>query len=127
MFLDETWVNQNECVGKCWTVGDGVVAPKLNSGYGSRFIVLHAGSEEGFLQGAILLFKSTNGAKGDYHDSIDHDKFKKWFQDHLVLNIRERPLIMLDNASYHSKIEKKAPTCCNNKSGFLLTIYHMIH
>ncbi|KAG0714021.1 hypothetical protein GWK47_014949 [Chionoecetes opilio] len=43
VFIGETWINQNECVGKCWTVGDGTVGPKLKTGKGSRFIVLHAG------------------------------------------------------------------------------------
>lgn len=116
VYIDETWVNQNECVQRCWTVADGSVGPKLKTGKGSRFIVVHAGSEEGFVQGALMLFRSKFGAKGDYHDSMDHEKFKRWFEEQLLPNINERSLIIMDNASYHSKIENKIPTCSNRKS-----------
>lgn len=116
VFIDETWINQNECVGQCWTVADGTVGPKLKTGKGSRFIVLHAGSEQGFVEGALLMFRSKNGAKGDYHDSMDHEKFQKWFQEQLLPNIEQGSLIIMDNASYHSKVENKVPTSSNKKS-----------
>lgn len=29
MYTGETWVNQNECMQKCWTASDGVVGRKL--------------------------------------------------------------------------------------------------
>lgn len=116
VYLDETWINQNECIGHCWTVGDGTVGPKLKTGKGSRFIVLHAGGEQGFVQDALLMFRSKNGVKGDYHDCMDHEKFKKWFEEQLLPNLEERSLIIMDNASYHSKIENKTPTSSNRKS-----------
>ena len=115
VYVDETWVNQRDSVGKCWTVGDGSVGPKVKSGKGSRFIVLHTGGINGFIPGALLMFKSKNG-KGDYHDCMNHDTFKKWFEEQLLPNIPERSLIIMDNASYHSKMLNKAPSYSNKKS-----------
>ncbi|KAG7167335.1 hypothetical protein Hamer_G030362 [Homarus americanus] len=43
VYLDETWINQNQCVERCWTVNDGSAGPKLKSGRGARFIIAHAG------------------------------------------------------------------------------------
>lgn len=57
VFLDETWVNQNGCVGQCCSVADGAVEPKTKSGKGSRFIVLHVGGVQGFIPGALLMFR----------------------------------------------------------------------
>lgn len=53
MFLDETWVNQNEAVNKCWTADEKDVGPKLKTGKGGRFIIVHAGGKERFVLGAL--------------------------------------------------------------------------
>ena len=78
VYLDETWVNQNESIKKCWTTADGSVGPKLNTGRGSRNINLHAGGEEGFVPGGLLMFRSRNGNKGDFNDSMNHECFREW-------------------------------------------------
>ncbi|KAK4307375.1 hypothetical protein Pmani_020894 [Petrolisthes manimaculis] len=31
VYVDETWVNQNECVEQCWTISDGSVGPKIKT------------------------------------------------------------------------------------------------
>lgn len=115
IYLDETWVNQNECVRKCWTTKEGNVGPKVKTGKGSRFIIVHAGSKEGFVPGGLLMFKSRNGNKGDYHDSMNHETFLAWFKNQLLPNIPPTSLIIMDNASYHSKLLNKAPTTCSRK------------
>ena len=116
VFLDETWVNQNISVEKCWTNEEGSVGPKLKSGKGARFIIVHAGTDEGFVPGGLLMFKSKNGSKGDYHDSMDAEKFKMWFETQLMPNIKDKSLIIMDNAPYHSKLLNKVPTINNRKS-----------
>ena len=57
IFVDETWVNQNVTVEKCWTNEDRSVGPKTKSGRGSRSIIVLSGSDEGFVAGALLMFK----------------------------------------------------------------------
>lgn len=116
VFLDETWVNKNECVHKCWThQSDGKVGPKIKTGKGSRFIILHAGGAQGFIPGALLMFKSQFGTRRDYHDSMDHNRFVNWFKTQLLPNLQSKSLIIMDNAPYHSKIHNKVPTTCNRK------------
>lgn len=129
IYLDETWVNQNESMKKCWTTSDGVVGPKLKTGRGERFIILHAGGEQGFVPGGLLMFRSRNGNKGDYHDSMNHQCFRKWFEEQLLPNIPHRCLIIMDNASYHSKVLNKAPTKNSKKCDIIqwLTVNKIPH
>lgn len=56
VFLDETWVNKNECMAKCWTTPDGNMGRKVKTGRGARFIVQHTGVD-GFVPGALLMLK----------------------------------------------------------------------
>ena len=60
-------------------------------------IILHAGSENGWIDGADLVFQSKK-ATGDYHDEMNSCN----------------SLIVMDNASYHRHIEK-VPTSDNRK------------
>lgn len=129
IYLDETWVNQNECVNKCWTTSEGKIGPKLKTGRGERFIILHAGGEDGFVPGGLLLFRSKNGNKGDYHDSMNHLCFRQWFVEQLLPNIPDNCLIVMDNAPYHSKITNKAPNRNNNKTDIIqwLVANNVVH
>ncbi|KAL1424121.1 hypothetical protein MTO96_003620 [Rhipicephalus appendiculatus] len=75
--LDETWVNAGHTKEKVWedtTVSSredafrkglttGLRAP---SGKGGRLIVLHAGSENGFVDGASLVFRAKKSVASDY-------------------------------------------------------------
>ena len=74
------------------------------------------GVGRGFVKDALLMFRSRNGNKGDYHDSMDSGRFKEWFETQLMhTNIPPRSLIIMDNASYHSKIVNKLPNKSDRK------------
>ena len=115
IYLDETWINQNIAVEQCWTNKEGTIGPRTKSGKGGRFIIVHAGSSEGFVPGALLMFKSRVGNKGDYHDSMNSQTFKKWFIEQLLPNIPARSLIIMDNAPYHNMQLNKAPSGSSRK------------
>ena len=55
-------------------------------GKGSRLILLHAGSENGLINGADLVFQSKK-VTGDYHDEMTSEHFEEWFHDSLLPNI----------------------------------------
>lgn len=73
-FIDETWVNAGDCTSKTWVdtavrshqdaflkgLSAGTVNP---SGKGKRLIVLHIGSEDGFLPGGLLCLESKKDHK----------------------------------------------------------------
>lgn len=69
---------------------------------------MHAGNSRGFVKGAELLFSSTTKS-ADYHDNMNAELFKKWFTELLLPNLDTPSLIIMDNASYHSKLTEKVP------------------
>ena len=71
-----------------------------------RYIVLHAGTSNGFIDEAALVF-SSNTKNPDYHGEMNQQNFLKWFQ--LLMNLEEPSLIIIDNASYHSTLANKCP------------------
>ena len=120
IYLDETWTNARDGVEKMWVEDDpraiggtkgGICKP---SGKGSRLIILHAGSENGWINGADLVFKSKK-ATGDYHDEMTSEHFEQWFHDSLMPNIPANSLIVMDNAPYHSRRLEPVPTMSSRK------------
>lgn len=94
IYLDETLANARDSIEKMWVEDDpraiggtkgGIRKP---SGKGSRLIILHAGSESGWIDGAALVFQSKKlKATGDYHDEMTSEHFEEWFYDSLMPNI----------------------------------------
>ncbi|XP_048363536.1 uncharacterized protein LOC125438901 isoform X2 [Sphaerodactylus townsendi] len=114
-FLDETWVNTGHTVSKTpkdafhTGLSTGLKEP---SGKGSCLICAHCGSEEGFVDGALLLFQSKT--TGDYHQEIDGENFEKWFAD-LLPKLPPESVIVLDSVSYYSVRSEKIPTTASRK------------
>ena len=110
VYLDETWVNQNYTVGKCWQDNTSQQATGINAptGKGSRLIVLHAGTKAGFVNNAELIFQAKND--GDYHHQMNSSVFEEWFKNQLLPNITPNSVIVMDNAPYHSVKLEKHPT-----------------
>lgn len=57
VFLDETWLNANHTVGKCWTDDTAQSCTKVPEGKGERLIICHAGTAGGFVPNCLLAFK----------------------------------------------------------------------
>ncbi|CAH2109222.1 unnamed protein product [Euphydryas editha] len=122
-FLDETWVNAGHVKTKAWVdskiknkkdayragLSNGPGAP---TGKGKRLIVLHIGSEKGFVEGGLLLFESKSTK--DYHEEMDGEKFINWFKN-IIPNIEPGSVVVMDNAPYHSVKSEKIPTLQWNK------------
>ena len=63
----------------------------------SQLNILHAGGENGWVDGAALVFQSKK-ATGDYHDEMFAVHFEEWFHDSLIPNLHSNSLIVKDNA-----------------------------
>ncbi|XP_030754704.1 uncharacterized protein LOC115881383 [Sitophilus oryzae] len=74
-----------------------------------RLIIVNAGSENGFVENACLIFKA-GLATGDYHGQMNQENFTRWLTEKLLPNIPAKSVIVLDNAPYHSVQEDKTPT-----------------
>lgn len=70
-------------------------------------IILHVGSEDGFIDGAGLVFKSPGKLEDDNCD-MNGDKFEKWFTEELLPRLPPRSVIVMDNAPYHRVQIKKS-------------------
>ena len=103
VYLDKTWANLHCSHERSWVESDEKVQGGTKGGIrkppgkGTRLIILHAGSENGWIDGADLVFQSKK-ATGDYHD------------------VPSNSLIVMDNASYHSRRIEKVPTSNSRKS-----------
>ena len=47
---------------------------------------------------------------------MNSDNFEEWFHDKLLCNVPCNSLIVIDNASYHSRRIEKVPTSNSRKS-----------
>ncbi|CAH2103226.1 unnamed protein product [Euphydryas editha] len=72
-------------------------------------------TENGFIDGALLMFKSQSKSS-DYHDDINSTNFQKWLREKLIPNLPERSLVVMDNAPYHCTQLNKAPTMSSIKN-----------
>lgn len=117
-YLDETWVNSGHTKTKIWkdttilnkrqAFVDGLSTGLRDpSGKGQRLIVLHIGSDSGFVDNGLLLFQSKK--TGDYHEDMNSQRFIEWM--HKILpSLDPGSIIVMDNAPYHSTKLEKSPT-----------------
>lgn len=126
-YTDETWVNAGHTVTKAWR-DDTVKTPedaflrglttglKQPSGRGARLIVTHIGNEDGFVDGCLSVFKGTKS--GDYHEEMDGEHFEAWF-DFVLTKLPQGSVVVMDNASYHSRRLETVPTMSSRKPDIL--------
>lgn len=108
IYLDETWIFAKGTARHLWT-DDTSAAARHKTGPGKRFIVVHAGGKTGFVKDASLVFASSS-TTGDYHGDMNAEKFENWLDNDMLPKLEEPSLIVLDNASYHSRLVEKQPT-----------------
>lgn len=84
----------------------------FSTGKGKRLIITHIGSENGFVEGGLLVFESKKD--GDYHKDMNANVFEEWFAKILDI-LPENSVIVLDNAPYHSRKVEKIPTTNTKK------------
>ncbi|CAC5395126.1 unnamed protein product [Mytilus coruscus] len=121
VYLDETWVDTNHITSHQWTSSDNAKHRKIPLGKGQRFVVLHAGYENGFLKGCYLVFKGISTDGRDYHTEMNSKIFEQWIEKQLVPALPQKSLIVMDNASYHSmRVEGTKPPTSNSRKGDMI-------
>lgn len=128
-YLDETWCNAGHSVSWAWQdtcIKDkksaflaGLTTGLKEHNKGGRITLLHVGNEHGFVDGAELICGSTVKDSGelpcDPHRDMTGEKFEKWFSDILLPKLPPNSVIVMDNASYHSRQSNRAPTSNSRK------------
>ncbi|KAH6944319.1 hypothetical protein HPB50_002692 [Hyalomma asiaticum] len=126
-YLDETWVNAGHTEEKVWedttvssredAIRKGLTTElRAPSGKWGRLIVLHAGSEIGFVDGRCLVFWAKKSVTTDYHSEVDGLRFERWFTEQLLPSIEPRSVIVMDNAPYHSVLLEKLPSTSSREA-----------
>lgn len=117
IYLDETWFDTHDTVRKGWVDRSTKCQTKAPSNKGKRITILHAGSENGWIPNCLLLSaKNVKDSSLDYHEDTTAELFENWFQNSLLPNVPEKSVIVMDNASYHSRLLNKVPNAANKKS-----------
>ena len=108
VYLDESYVNKNHSNDFVWYSHEDGPWIQKPTGKGERLIILNAMTQDGWVPGAKVVFKSTRKT-GDYHGQMDGELFRKWFVDALLPNIPANAIIVMDNASYHNVLAASSP------------------
>ena len=108
IYLDESYVNKNHSNDYIWYSGEDGPWVQKPTGKGDRLIIMNAISNDGWIPGAKLVFKSTRKT-GDYHGQMNWELFRKWFVEMLLPNIPKNSIIIMDNASYHNRLSESSP------------------
>ena len=79
---------------------------------GRRAIVIGAITEKGMLPQSFKVWLDRGRVEdGDYHRSMDSDLFEQWLKEICPVLVKEangrKPVLVIDNASYHSHCEEK--------------------
>ncbi|CAG4943652.1 unnamed protein product [Parnassius apollo] len=112
-YLDETYVNSSHTSNMCWQSESepGIYA---DIGKGRRLVIVHGGSRDGLVNGALTIFKSDSKC-GDYHGDMNATNFHNWVSHKLKNKLAPNSVVVMDNASYHCVQVKKKPTMSSLK------------
>ncbi|XP_050316176.1 uncharacterized protein LOC126750570 [Anthonomus grandis grandis] len=109
LVFDETWVNAGHTVSKVWT-GTTVTTAR-----------------NAFIAGQ-LVFESKQTK--DYHEEMNAQVFEEWFEN-ILPSLENGCVIVLDNASYHTRKLDKTPTSATKKGdiqNWLMTLLvHLVN
>jgi hypothetical protein len=90
VFPDETWMYANGSKSKLWSDGTSQSVKTKRPTTCTRYIILHAGTQNGSVSGASLIFVSDK-KWGDYHDLMNRENFEHWMRTQLLTYSEEHP------------------------------------
>lgn len=103
VYLDETFINKNHSQQTTWYADEDGPWVNKPSGVGPRFIIAHAITQDGWVDGAQLCFEAKKRT-GDYHGQMNWENFSTWFVQCLLPKLPSSSLIVMDNAGYHNAL-----------------------
>ena len=122
VYVDETWFTTRMTHSREWAdTTQDITSPSYSRqvppGEGERFVVVAAGTNEGFIEGSYLCYPAKSN-QGDYHGEMNAKLFEQWLTTQLLPSLPEPSVLVLDNAPYHSTLieESRCPTSANRKA-----------
>jgi len=71
-----------------------------------RLIIVHTGSQDGFLPGGHLMYKAGQ-TRGNYRGETNSKNFEKWISGIVIPHLPAASVIVMDNAPYNLIQEDK--------------------
>ena len=102
VFTDESWLNKNMVPTHCWSNGDCFFEPEVPPGKGARWIMLGAGTKNGWIQDSFKMWKG-NVQSEDYHSEMNGEIFEDWLKKLFPL-VPPDACIIVDRAPYHTML-----------------------
>ncbi|XP_026333412.1 uncharacterized protein LOC113240348 [Hyposmocoma kahamanoa] len=116
VYLDETWYDTHDVVKRGFYDCPSNCSLDTPVSSNNRIIILHAGTESGWIENALLLSaRNIKNCSADYHQDMDAKLFETWFEYQLIPNIPPNSVIVLDNATYHRRQIEKIPNTGTRK------------
>lgn len=128
VYVDETWFTTRMHHNKEWVdtsqfATSATYSRKVPPGEGERFVVVAAGTTDGFVEEAFLCFPAKKKKKksGDYHGEMNGNLFLRWLTSKLLPALPEPSVLVLDNAPYHNQLseESRCPTTSTIKANIV--------
>ncbi|XP_038223571.1 uncharacterized protein LOC119840864 [Zerene cesonia] len=113
IYLGETWIHALYAGNKFWQTST-ISGVKKSDSARPRWIITHAGGENGFIDGALFMFK-VKLKTGDCQDTMNGAIFNNWINESLIPNIPKNSIIVMDNAPYHNMEYSKPPNMTSKK------------
>lgn len=121
VYLDETWFDSNSCKMKNWIDDSDNCALTTPDNKGDRIVIVHCGGRSGFVSDALLVTHTKMAdAPADFHGSIKADIFETWLEENVLKRLEKPSVIVIDNASYHSRVLNTRPNSSWRKNDILL-------
>jgi transposase len=108
VYIDETAVHTNDVIKKTLQPQNCDTTLKMNKniGLGARYMIIHAGSEEGWVKGGAHIVKNEN---------LNAEMFEHYMEYQLLPTLKSNTLVIYDNCSIHSRQCNKTPTQSTSK------------
>jgi len=107
VYQDETWIDKNITPSRTWfdfSERDVSTYEDFRIGKGERYIVIGAGTKDGWLLDTVKLWLGKRKT-GQYKGEMNSDRFKQWWDEALIpaleSNNLKNAVIVLDRATYH--------------------------
>lgn len=109
VYMDESWINKNITPNNVWHDNTLSTINYTPSGKGARFIMIGAGSKDGWLPNSFRIWQGNNEHE-DYHTEMNSEVMNDWLLNYCFPNMDARGVLVLDRAPYHTSVTDATKT-----------------